>query len=348
MEVLSTIHPASQPSAAWAPQNYGVVPGLLWAFVVRADGSARPLALDEPIEGPADGWVWLHINLADTRAHEWLRSAELLAPALAMLLSRDRHQQLHATERCIYGIFADFTKRIEGPGDELGHFRFVMMEHVLISSRHHPLCAPEYTRQALAHSRIRLPTVASLLELIVEHLADGMDEIAAQYNEDLNQIETTIATGGHQSERSNLTRVRLGSARLHRRLSGLRPLFHRLERYNGDEFAPSLRIATGKVAQRLDAIDHTITELRHRAQLLQDEIAASTAEATNRNLQVLAVLSALFLPPTLVSGIFGMNTKGLPFSELEDAFLWASAIMIVSIVLVFVVMRHFGIVKLKS
>jgi len=39
----------------------------------------------------------------------------------------------------------------------------------------------------------------------------------------------------------------------------------------------------------------------------------------------------LFLPPTLITGIFGMNTKGLPFTDMETAFLWASALMVASV-----------------
>ena len=87
-------------------------------------------------------------------------------------------------------------------------------------------------------------------------------------------------------------------------------------------------------------------EMRHRAHLLQEEIAAATAEATNRNLHALAILTALFLPPTLVTGIFGMNTKGLPFSDIEEAFLWAAAIMASSAVAVYLLMRRIGVFKL--
>ena len=80
------------------PQGFGVVPGLVWAFLVRDDGSAEPLDRDGPIASRRDGWLWLHLNLADARAAEWLRATKLPAAALTMMLSRDRHQQLHAVE----------------------------------------------------------------------------------------------------------------------------------------------------------------------------------------------------------------------------------------------------------
>jgi zinc transporter len=326
-------------------KGLGVVPGLVWAFRIHDDGSARSLPIDEPIGGRRDGWLWLHLNLADARATEWLRTADLPAPALAMMLSRDRHQQLHATESCIYGIFADFVKQIEGSSDDVAHLRFVMTERLLISSRHHALCSVEAAREVIEQGRHRLPHVASLLELIVEHLGDGMDRLADKLAAELDEIENRITAGSCQAERPNLSRVRHTSAGLHRQLAGLRTLFHRLERDGTDELKPPLRLAASKLAQRLDGLDHDIVEMRHRAHLLQEEIAAATAEATNRNLHALAILTALFLPPTLVTGIFGMNTKGLPFSDIEQAFLWAAAIMIASAAAVYLLMRRLGVFR---
>jgi zinc transporter len=60
------------------------------------------------------------------------------------------------------------------------------------------------------------------------------------------------------------------------------------------------------------------------------------------------VLTALFLPPTLITGIFGMNTKGLPFTEWETAFLWACALMVGSVIAVFLILRRVGIFKRPS
>jgi zinc transporter len=47
-----------------------------------------------------------------------------------------------------------------------------------------------------------------------------------------------------------------------------------------------------------------------------------------------------------VTGVFGMNTKGLPFTDNESAFLWASALMVGSAVAVYLLMRRVGVFKL--
>jgi zinc transporter len=66
-----------------------------------------------------------------------------------------------------------------------------------------------------------------------------------------------------------------------------------------------------------------------RAKLLQDEIAALLSEDINRKLLWLAVMSALLMPATLVSGIFGMNVAGLPGTHDSYSFLIVMGVMAV-------------------
>ena len=51
---------------------------------------------------------------------------------------------------------------------------------------------------------------------------------------------------------------------------------------------------------------------------LYDFYRAKVDERMNRNMYWLTILSAIFLPLTLVTGFFGMNTGGLPFTEESD------------------------------
>jgi zinc transporter len=60
---------------------------------------------------------------------------------------------------------------------------------------------------------------------------------------------------------------------------------------------------------------------------------------------VLTVLTAFLLPPTLISGIFGMNVSDLPFTKEGGGFLWAMGLIVASIALVYVVMRLLRITR---
>lgn len=80
------------------PLAPGVLPGLVFAFRIHADGCAEPRPVDERIDlAPVDGeWLWLHFNLTDQRACHWLATAPLLPAAQALLLGLHDHQKLYA------------------------------------------------------------------------------------------------------------------------------------------------------------------------------------------------------------------------------------------------------------
>jgi zinc transporter len=125
-------------------------------------------------------------------------------------------------------------------------------------------------------------------------------------------------------------------------------VFHRLERQGTDGPNPKLRLRAGKIAQRLDDLDHGILEIRERGYRLQEEISAARTEETNRHLHILSILTTLLLPATLVTGVFGMNTKGLPFTEDETGFLWSMAIVVGSSLIAYLAMRWIGILKRRT
>src|SRR5882757_966144 len=324
--------PLSGPPAA--------IPGLVWAFRLHSDGRAEALPIDAPIESIHDGRLWLHFNLTDARARSWLAATDIPPLARDLLISKDNYQQLHTGDHCVYGVFSDLVRAIDTPTEETGFLRFAMTERLLVSGRHQALCAVDATRRVLEGGH-RVETVAALLEKIIDEVADTMDRVADKIGAEIDGIEERILAGEIKSEmRSTLGRLRRTSVRLHRQLAGLRTLFHRLEQKNTDNLNPALRLQAGKLAQRLDGLDHDIVELRERSRLLEEEIHFKMEEESNRHLHTLSIVTTLLLPPTLVTGIFGMNTKGLPLTDDETGFLWAAALMIGAAGLAYLIMRR--------
>ncbi|WP_315837179.1 transporter [Bradyrhizobium prioriisuperbiae] len=323
-----------------------VIPGLVWAFRVHSDGSSETLAIDQPIELDHDGLIWLHFNLTDARAVQWLANAKLAAPpqAQALLLSKDTYQQLHAVDDTIYGVMSDLMRDIDAATDDTGYLRFVMTERALISGRHHALSACDATRRAL-ESGHRVANAAALLETIVENVADTMDQVAERVARALDAVEESILSDESVDQRQGLGRLRRTCVRLHRQLSGLRAVFHRLEQQNIKELKPGLQLRAGKLAQRLDSLDHRVVEMRERSRLLQEELHLKIEEQGNDSLRVLSILTALLLPPTLITGIFGMNTKGLPLTDVESGFMWAAVLIVVSSVAAFLIMKRAGVIR---
>ena len=131
---------------------------------------------------------------------------------------------------------------------------------------------------------------------------------------------------------------------MHRPLNALRRVTSQFEQRHLGASHAMLEMAA-RLLQRFDELDSDIMAIQDRARLLHEEVSAKLTDQTNRQLYVLSILTALFLPPTLVVGIFGMNTKGLPLTDVEGGFLWAAVLIVASSAAVYWIMRRMGIVR---
>ena len=217
-----------------------------------------------------------------------------------------------------------------------------MTERLIVSGRRRALSAVQVMRSALRNG-LKVATPTALLETIISSMINSMDRFSDDIAGKLDRIEERILADDMSEGRQMLGRIRRTTVRLHRQLVILRSLIQRLELDLCQKL--SLRIATATLRQRLDWLDTEIVSLRDRAHLLQEEVTVKTAEQTHRNLHVLAVVTTLFMPASLIAGILGMNVGGLPFVQSADGFLWAMGILVASSVVVLWLLKRSGIIR---
>jgi len=302
------------------------VTGIVWAFRFRPDGAAERISndkIDSALAEHGAGWVWLHLALADARCRTWVtQHAPVSELAREVLAGPDRHLRLDVLGNEIIGVLPDLHQEFAQPGENLVRLRFVMTERMLITARQRPVQSIESNRRAIESGK-RFPTAISFLDAVVDQFADAIGRMAEKLGDELDHAEDHVMHDEPADERQRIGRVRLQAVRVHRQLAQLRSMFHRLEpniaAYNA-KIAAAIRL----LAQKLDALDNEVNSLHVRARLLLDELDAKMTATTNRRLFTLSVLTACLLPPTLVTGFFGMNTKDMPFQNTEGG-TWMAA-----------------------
>jgi zinc transporter len=290
--------------------------GIVWIYRFGPDGTAQTIPNDKVDEALAEhgaGWTWVHLGLADTRCRAWIaQKAPVSELARELLAGPDQHVRLDILGDEIVGVVPDLHQDFAKPGEDLVRLRFVMTERMLITARQKPVHSLENTRRALESGK-RFPTAISFLDAVIDQFADAVGRMAETLGAELDSVEEHVMHDEPADERHKISRVRMQSVRVHRQLAQLRTMFHRLEpRVAADNAPIAQTIRT--LAQKLDSIDHEVGSLYERARLLLDELDAKMMAVTNRRLFTLSILTACLLPPTLVTGFFGMNTKDLPFA----------------------------------
>jgi len=253
----------------------GSFPGLSFAYRFH-DGIAERIepgnlrhALAEP-----GGWTWLHFSLTDEGARSWIaHDAAIPDRAKAILLSEDEHLLLEPIPGGVAGVFADLLRDAEGEKREIGRLRFALTDELVVSGRRSALGAIARTLEAIDAGK-RFPDAMALLETIVSHFADSVAVIAGELADTLDLIEDHVIDDIPGDERQRLAPVRRTAVRLHRQLAALRGLFRRWSLPGQSELPTRIGEAAGRLAQRLDGLDHEIAAIQDRARLLQDEIGA--------------------------------------------------------------------------
>lgn len=308
--------------------NAAPATGIIWAYRFAADGSAAPIpneSVDAALAGHGGGWVWVHLALADKRCRGWIaQHAPLSDMAREVLAGPDKHLRLDILGQEIVGVMPDLHQGLTEESDDLVRLRFVMTERMLITARQQPVHSVEVNRRAIESGK-RFPTAVSFLDAVIDQFADAIGRMAERLGNELDSVEENVMQEEPADEQRRIGRVRLQAVRVHRQLAQLKAMFARLEPRLAAH-SPHVAEAIGALAQKLDSIDHEIGSLYERARLLLDEASAKVSALTNKRLFTLSILTACLLPPTLVTGFFGMNTKDMPFQNTDGGSWMALAV----------------------
>lgn len=318
--------------------------GLVFAYELELDGRPHELTVPAAEEALASGrgLVWLHLDLTTTPAKRWIETRSWLPEdAREMLLTREDHTQYRLLENGLTGILKDFHRELEAVDWRVGQLHFYVDRNRLITARRHPLAALDHARQSLLRGAAEAESGIALLGLVIEALADVLDDASDKLGREIERVEDHM-----EREEAQHLRVAVGEARkrailFHRQIHSERRVMARLSAKPPAWFAESDTIRLRDVIDHLGATADALDTIEVRAKLLQDELAARLAEAANRNLFFLSVISAILLPMTLISGIFGMNLGGIPGMNSPMGF-WAGTGLVFAVGFVTLILMRIG------
>ena len=89
----------------------------------------------------------------------------------------------------------------------------------------------------------------------------------------------------------------------------------------------------------VQSIEEHATFLSNKIQFLLDATLGLVTIEQNDIIKIFSVMSVIFLPPTLVSSLYGMNFKFMPELEWDFGYLWAITLMILAAALPYLFFR---------
>lgn len=310
------------------------IPGFVWAYRFRP-GASKPEALsptDREELGRGEGFVWLHLSLVDARVAAFIDSFPgLTDDARAALVTHDTHATITVDELMVFGTLVDCQREFDRVTADLGWLHFAISDRLIITTRLQPLGSIDRARRAVEKNCSKIETPLDIFELLVVEFQRTLISLVIEITEELNLIEDCVYDNSPRDERRRLPPARRTIVRLHRHVRTLLSLMRRAAASEEDEMPFGFEEVASRLTGRLESADHDIYSLQERARLLHEEIDSRLSSQINRHLYLLSIMTAFLLPPTLVTGFFGMNTSGLPFASGQSGTGYAIALIIGSV-----------------
>ncbi|MDH4449717.1 MAG: transporter [Rhodoferax sp.] len=315
--------------------HYGADPsGLICGFLFDAQGAAHSIQTPEALAWlrahptPSDGFVWLHFNLSHSAATKWLQEQLQLSDLFhESLRDGSRSTRVEVDDDTLIAVVNDVHYDFDFEPSDISTLWLSVGPRLVVSARLQPLRSIDRLRDAVRRGEQLMSSVALLVHLMHDQ-GDVLIHIVRNTTARVDDIEDQLLAGRLGTKRAHLGAMRRLLVRLQRLLAPEPAALFRLLRkpppWISEDDLADLRQSTEEFNVALS----DMASLQERIQLLQEEIAGRVAEANNRSLFVLTIVTVLALPINIIAGLLGMNVGGIPLAENPHGFWWIVALII--------------------
>ncbi|MFM6854647.1 MAG: CorA family divalent cation transporter [Sphingopyxis sp.] len=282
----------------------------------------------------ADQCVWVHVQ-------HWHQTGGDLG-ALHLSLPPTVQRALLAVEtrpRCEpmdNGVLINL--RVEGAddaaanGDALVSVRLWAEQGFILSVSLRPSAIVPKVEADFRAGHLRDP--GDVIIALVASAAEEIDPIVAQLGDDLDELECDLGPNTPFAARRRVTQLRTRAISYRRFVNPQRMALERLAQLPLGWMDDGERAAVREAADRFARMAEELESVRERAAVLHEELTDLRAERIDaRSLQI-AIVAMIFLPLTFLTGLLGMNVRGIPFADAPWAFWGVTALCLLIAIVV--------------
>ncbi len=272
--------------------------------------------------------VWVQLNMNEFAAQIWLREESRLPEVVveALLAEETRPRCMMVND----GVLLNLRGVNMNPGADPADMVSVQIygeRRLIVSAQRRRLRAVNDVEKHL-HDGTGPKDVGELLADLSDSLSERMSHVVANINDQVDQLEEALVNENAQQNRHGLQELRREVIGLRRYIAPQREAMAALAGEN-ISWVPALeRQQIRSSADRLTLFVEEIDLVRERAAIIQDELSSNQSERMNKNMYVLAIISGIFLPLTLITGLLGINVAGIPGADWPWAFAAVTGLMV--------------------
>ena len=308
--------------------------GLIYGFQFGASGHGVAITAEDALQWlnqPAPtGFIWLHFNLAQASTERWLREHVQLSDVFyESLKDGSRSTRVELDDDTLVAVVNDVNYDFAFEPSDISTLWLTVGPRLVVSARLQALRSIDRLRDAVKKG-ITLRSSVELLAHLMHGQGDVLVNIVRVTTARVDEIEDHLLSGKLEKKRADLGSLRRLLVRLQRLLAPEPAALFRLLKMPPDWIEEPDLEDLRQSTEEFNVALSDMAALQERIKLLQEEIAGRVAEANNRSLFVLTIVTVLALPINIIAGLMGMNVGGIPLAEHSYGF-W----IVVAIIMTF-------------
>ena len=288
---------------------------------------------------PDEGFVWLDFTRQNAR--DWPAWVERLTGItvaeefVSDSFNGDHMSSFDGTEDYDVLIFQGLTPEDCESSQNLivtKSAAFFIFDHLLVSVRASENVSFEAVKKKFCETRLRFPsTPFGLVHVVLDSMVERYFTITDELEDRLDRIGDALMDpkNAYQDWRE-LMRYRKQAHALENLCEKNHDTLNVWQREMRTEITESQRIRLNDVREHIERVERHADAIQRDIEIAIQLHFASMSHRTNEVVRSLTVLSAVFFPLTLITGIWGMNFEHMP--ELSWRYGYAFALTTISVV----------------
>ena len=213
----------------------------------------------------------------------------------------------------IFALFHGINHVAESDIVETAELALFVGSTFVVSNHNYPLYSVEEVRyQVETDSRLMQRGPAFLAHTLIDALVDNIRPTIDRMSDIAALVEESALGEPRQSALEAILRLKRSVRRIHRTIVPERELLNRISRGEYGIIEAESRVYFRDVYDHLVRIEDLNLNVRDSADNALSIYLTAIANRQNETMKVLAIAGAIFLPLTLLAGIYGMNFDNMP------------------------------------
>ncbi len=314
---------------------------ILHAHLIDGKGSATALKGQKICdELQNNNLAWVHLDATHPDTHQWLKeNLSYLDPLIiSALLAEETRPRLMEINDGLLMILRGMNFNKNADPEDMISVRVWADPHRIVTLRRRPLKAIQDIKENLENNK-GIKDTGHFVSQLSSRLFERMEPVMAELDERVDVIEEAILENPDPKEREEIIDIRKKAIIFRRYIAPQKDVMTNLRlsdlAWISSQHKRQLQESLDRVTRYVEDLD----AIRERAQIVKDELANMLSDRLNKNLYILSVISAIFLPLGFFTGLMGINIGGMPGVDNNQAFWIFSGLLVLMVAIQIVIFK---------